>query len=126
MNFVKKLFGKSEPLQFTIRTQETITPVTTDHVILDALEPMLENPDDFAVLESSRPIFDIEYVQVCQDREAGGIHLEFCLLCGKKRKLFCKSCSYEVCEHELLDFFHGTFQPQFSEYTLWMTMDVKK
>lgn len=119
--------GCSRP-KFTIGTQKGETTVTSEEDILLAFDQMLEDPVEFATLASSHLIYGIAFVQAVIDGHLDKLmsrklpwrkkklHLEIGISEGKERRVFYTTCSEKDCRQAFLDFYHGTFQPQLSDF----------
>lgn len=114
---------RQEPVRFTLRNQNGEKPVSRVGEIQEFLAIMLEDEAQFAVLNASRALNGIHFVQAAltngETQVQIGLEKAPPLVDPENRlvpNVYCRWCGGEELRKIFLDFYHGTFQPDLTEY----------
>lgn len=97
---------------FTLDNQDGPCSDVTEIMILDYLQCLKEDPDQFVVLTAPAIQNNIRFVQACTISE--GYVLQIAV--GEPTRLYEQMCTFDqLCAH-FLAFFHGSFCPDLKQY----------
>ena len=120
MNKVVAFKLMKEGTDFTLENQDKKIKNVSDSDILDYIDIMINDSDQFVTLTAPRAIEKIRYVQAAlTDDEIElqiGVEKEKCYL-------YKKMCTEQECSRIFLDFFHNTFVPDMEEFEPVMFME---
>lgn len=104
---------KEEGTCFTLENQDGALADVAEHDILQYIQYMIEDTDQFVTLTAPKAIDSIRFVQAAITK--GEIEVEIGVE-KEKCHLYYKMCTREECEKIFLEFFHGDFVANMEEY----------
>lgn len=98
-----------------VRTQEVDRPVDSWYEVLDYIQDMFEDEDEFVVLVVGELLHQIRYVQAC--RISDGIIVQLGIEEGEQTRLVEKKCTQEECINIFRQFYDSASVQNVEEYT---------
>ena len=98
---------------FTVENQDGSLADVTENDILQYIQYIVEDNQQFATLTAPKAIGGIRFVQAAVNN--GEIEVEIGVE-KEKCHLYYKMCTQEECEKIFLEFFHGEFVAKMEEY----------